>query len=92
MKCTNMMHACFVHPHKLRKLTITSGIDGMKRIAIDFHFVRNQVATGKLCISNVHTSDQLADSLTKPVPRRHFKTHWNKSSMASQSCGGMIQF
>lgn len=64
----------------------------MKRIAIDFHFVRDQVATGKLRISHVHTSDQLADSLTKPVPRRHFQTHRNKSSMASQSCGGMIQF
>lgn len=26
------------------------------------------------------------------LPRRHFQTHRNKSSMASQSCGGMIQF
>jgi hypothetical protein len=28
MKYTNMMHACSVRPHKLRKLTIISGIDG----------------------------------------------------------------
>ena len=50
----------------------------MKHIAIDFHFVRDQVASGRLCVSHVHTSDQLADSLTKPLPRLHFLTHRTK--------------
>jgi hypothetical protein len=43
----------------------------MKRIAIDFHFVRDQVATGKLHISNVHTSDQQSLLSTRIRYRAH---------------------
>ena len=50
----------------------------MKHIATDFHFARDQVANGKLRVSHVHTSDQLADSLTKPLPRKQFLDHRSK--------------
>ena len=39
----------------------------MKHIIINFHFIRDQVAKKELCVAHVHTSDQLIDSLTKPL-------------------------
>lgn len=44
----------------------------MKHIAIDFHFVRERVQRGQLKVSHVSSSDQLADSLTKPLSRTRF--------------------
>ncbi|KAK0605174.1 hypothetical protein LWI29_023729 [Acer saccharum] len=44
----------------------------MKHIAIDFHFVREKVQSNQLRISHVSSSDQLADSLTKPLSRTRF--------------------
>ncbi|CAL9215496.1 unnamed protein product, partial [Arabidopsis halleri] len=40
----------------------------MKHIALDYHFVRNQIQSGMLRVSHVPTHDQLADTLTKPLP------------------------
>ena len=39
----------------------------MKHLALDFHFVRNNVQSGALRVTHVSTKDQLADALTKPV-------------------------
>lgn len=44
----------------------------MKHIAIDYHFIRGQVQTGILRVAHVNTKDQLADALTKPLPRMCF--------------------
>ncbi|OMP03277.1 Reverse transcriptase, RNA-dependent DNA polymerase [Corchorus capsularis] len=44
----------------------------MKHISIDFHFVRDKVNTGQLTIRHVPIHDQLADLLTKPLPRSKF--------------------
>lgn len=45
----------------------------MKHIALDYHFVRTQIQAGVLRVSHVTTRDQLADALTKPLPRQHFQ-------------------
>lgn len=50
----------------------------MKDVALDFHFVRSQVARNQLRVSHVHTQDQLADSLTKVVPKKQFLLHRSK--------------
>lgn len=42
----------------------------MKHVAIDFHFVHDQVSNNKLCVAHVHTVYQLVDSLTKPHARK----------------------
>ena len=39
----------------------------MKHIQIDLHFVRDLVQKGSLKVQHVHTQDQLADLLTKPL-------------------------
>nr|ABW81116.1 putative gag-pol polyprotein [Boechera divaricarpa] len=44
----------------------------MKHIAIDYHFVRDNVQSGRLRVTHVSTHDQLADALTKPLPRPRF--------------------
>lgn len=40
----------------------------MKHIAIDFHFIRDQVQNGLLCVTPISSRDQLADTLTNPLP------------------------
>ena len=53
----------------------------MKHIAIDFHFVCDQVSKKLLRVSHIHTFDQLADSLTKPLPCLQFLNHRSKSGI-----------
>lgn len=45
----------------------------MKHIAIDYHFVCGQIQNGMLRVQHVSTHDQLADGLTKPLPRARFQ-------------------
>jgi hypothetical protein len=40
----------------------------MKHIEVDYHFVHERVATGQLEVRIISTKDQLADTLTKPLP------------------------
>ena len=55
----------------------------MKHIALDYHFVRNQVQRGALAVSHVNTRDQLADALTKPLTRVRFIEIRNKLGVVS---------
>ena len=41
----------------------------MKHIQIDLHFVRDLVLKNSLIVRHVHTNDQLADLLTKPLSK-----------------------
>ncbi|XP_019173896.1 PREDICTED: uncharacterized protein LOC109169468 [Ipomoea nil] len=43
-----------------------------KHVEIDFHFVRDKVASGDLVVNFVSTKDQLADIFTKPLPGPRF--------------------
>ncbi|PKA64299.1 Retrovirus-related Pol polyprotein from transposon TNT 1-94 [Apostasia shenzhenica] len=44
-----------------------------KHIEIDFHFVRERVATNQLKVSYISTKDQVADIFTKPLSRQRFE-------------------
>ena len=44
----------------------------MKHVALDYHFVHENVTDGSLRVQHVHLADQLADVLTKPLGRRPF--------------------
>jgi hypothetical protein len=44
----------------------------MKHVAINFHFIREQVQNGILRVSHVSSDDQLADALTKPLTKSRF--------------------
>ncbi|KAL6342671.1 hypothetical protein AAG906_013077 [Vitis piasezkii] len=41
----------------------------MKYVAIDYHFIQDQVQSSALRVIHVSSTDQLADTLTKPLPR-----------------------
>lgn len=57
----------------------------MKHIAIDYHFVRDQVASGRLHVAHVSTHDPLADLLTKPLSRRRHDILRSKLGVANGS-------
>lgn len=44
----------------------------MKHIALDFHFVREQVQRQSIQVHHIPSSDQVADLLTKPLPKTAF--------------------
>ncbi|KAL6313803.1 hypothetical protein AAG906_010222 [Vitis piasezkii] len=45
----------------------------MKHVAIDYHFIRDQVQSGALRVTHVSSADQLVDALTKSLPRSNFQ-------------------
>ncbi|WZZ19965.1 hypothetical protein YC2023_121352 [Brassica napus] len=54
----------------------------MKHLALDYHFVRNLVQAGRIRVSHVTSADQLADALTKPLPRGKHQSLCNKIGLA----------
>lgn len=44
----------------------------MKHIALDYHFIREQVSVGLLRVFYVHFQDQIVDMLTKPLANSPF--------------------
>ena len=57
----------------------------MKHVAINFHFIREQVQTGVLCVVHVSSVDQLADALTKPFLHACFLDLKYKIGLLSQA-------
>jgi hypothetical protein len=57
----------------------------MKHVAIDFYFIRDQVQSGVLRVAHVSSEDQLADALTKPLPRQRFLQLKHKIGILSRA-------
>jgi len=57
----------------------------MKHIQIDIHFVQDLVEKNVLHIQHVHTNDQLAGLLTKPLSRQRTDYLRNKISLTDRS-------
>ncbi|KAM0003914.1 putative RNA-directed DNA polymerase [Helianthus debilis subsp. tardiflorus] len=57
----------------------------MKHVALDYHFVREQVNAGKLQVMHISSKDQLADVLTKPLPRMPFISFRSKIGVSNGS-------
>ena len=47
--------------------------DRSKHIETGFHFIRECVQGGKITVDYVHTGEQLADIMTKALPRPKFQ-------------------
>lgn len=54
----------------------------MKHVALDYHFIRNQVQSGALRVVHISTKNQLADVLTKPLSRPLFLNFTSKIGVA----------
>ncbi|XP_019157590.1 PREDICTED: uncharacterized protein LOC109154206 [Ipomoea nil] len=58
-----------------------------KHVEIDYHFIRDKVATGEFLVNFVSTKDQLADVFTKPLPGPRFAALRDKLNVVShQPC------
>jgi hypothetical protein len=57
----------------------------MKHIALDYHFIREQVNSGQLKVLHVSSKDQLADVLTKPLSRAPFLSFRSKIGVSNGS-------
>ena len=47
--------------------------DRTKHIETRFHFIRECVQDGRIAVDHIHTSEQLADIMTKALPRVKFQ-------------------
>ena len=61
----------------------------VKHIDIKFHFIREQVKLESTVLSYVNTLDQIADIMTKPLPKAQFLKL--KAMMHVQSWGGVVK-
>ncbi|KAI3675722.1 hypothetical protein L1987_85314 [Smallanthus sonchifolius] len=57
----------------------------MKHVALDYHFVREQVTNGLLRVLHINSKDQLADMLTKPLSRSPFLHNRSKIGVSDGS-------
>ena len=57
----------------------------MKHLAIDYHFVRDLVQSSSLRVVHVSSRDQLADALTKSLPRPRLLDICDKIGVASST-------
>ena len=55
----------------------------MKHVAIDYHFIRDQVQSGALRVTHVSLANQFIDALTKPLPQSSFQELWVKIGISS---------
>ncbi|RVW99354.1 Retrovirus-related Pol polyprotein from transposon RE2 [Vitis vinifera] len=65
----------------------------MKHVAIDYHFIRDQVQSSVLRVTHVSSTDQLADVLTKPLPRSRLQEFRVKIgvSFGAPYLGGILE-
>ena len=57
----------------------------MKHLGVDYHFIRERVQSGLLRVTSVANDDQLADALTKPLPRCRLKMLLAKIGLSLRS-------
>lgn len=55
----------------------------MKHLALDYHFIRDLVQSGHLRVTHVSSKGQLADGLTKPLPRPQFERLFTKIGLTT---------
>lgn len=56
----------------------------MKHVAVDYHFLRDQVQSSALRVAHVSSADQLADLLTKPLPHSQFQKLRDKIGLSTR--------
>ena len=57
----------------------------MKLVALDYHFIRDQVQSGALQVAHVSFVDQPVDALTKSLPRSRHLLLCGKIGLSSRS-------
>ncbi|MCH80620.1 cysteine-rich RLK (receptor-like protein kinase) 8 [Trifolium medium] len=55
--------------------------DRTKHVEVDKHFIKEKIDSGEICMSYIPTTSQVADVLTKSLPKRQFDTMVCKHAM-----------
>ncbi|GAU39772.1 hypothetical protein TSUD_220160 [Trifolium subterraneum] len=55
--------------------------DRTKHVEVDKHFIKEKIDSGEICMSYIPTTSQVADVLTKSLPKRQFDTMVCKLAM-----------
>ena len=74
--CINLASPPVVYYDNVSATQLSSNLvfhSQMKHVAVDYHFLRDQVQSGALRVAYVSSADQLADLLTKPLPHSQFQ-------------------
>lgn len=64
--------------------------DRTKHIELKYHFLREMTLSGRINTQRVSTKDNLADLLTKPLPRDAHQNLVNGLGMDRSSCAGLV--
>lgn len=56
----------------------------MKHVALDYHFIREQVQNGALRVIHVSSTDQFTDALTMALPQQRFQQLMIKIGLSSR--------
>nr|CAN68480.1 hypothetical protein VITISV_007280 [Vitis vinifera] len=74
--CINLVSPPIVYCDNVGATQLSSNLvfhSRMKHMAVDYHFLRDQVQSGALRVAHVSSADQLVDLLTKPLPHSQFQ-------------------
>lgn len=73
--CFTLHHSIVVYCDNVGATQLCSNLvfpSLMKRVAIDYYFIREKVQSGVFHVAHVSSADQLIDALTKPLSRPQF--------------------
>ena len=71
--CDNKVAISIAHNLVLR--------DRKKHVEVDKHFIKEKIENGTICMPYLPTSKQVADVLTKGLPKRQFESLIGKLAM-----------
>ena len=65
----------------------------MKHVALNYHFIQEQVQSGVVRVSHVFSEDQLVDALTKPLSHNQLLLFAPRldSPLGALSCKGILR-
>ena len=55
--------------------------DQTKHVEVDRHFIKEKIEQGEICMTSVSSKSQIADVLTKGIPREDIENYVDKLGM-----------
>ena len=68
--------------------------DQTKHVEVDRHFIKEKIEQGEICMTSVSSKSQIADVLTKGIPREDIENYVDKLGMIdiyAPTWGGVLE-